>query len=114
MKKSLISIGEAIHASIRETGKMMKKLSELGSDAYSAPSAPLDYIRGLIQSQAAGGADYMAVNVDAFGESEPQVAVDMMLEYVKMVRKWGNGVPICIDSSNDDVNGPCAAPEKGL
>ncbi len=27
----------------------------------------------------------------------------MMVEYVRMVRKWGGGVPICIDSSNDDV-----------
>jgi 5-methyltetrahydrofolate--homocysteine methyltransferase len=27
----------------------------------------------------------------------------MMVEYVKMVRNWGKGVPICIDSSNDNV-----------
>jgi 5-methyltetrahydrofolate--homocysteine methyltransferase len=43
------------------------------------------------------------VNLDAFGEDNPQTAVDMMTEYVKMVRKWVGGVPICIDSSNDDV-----------
>jgi len=103
MKKPLIFIGESIHASIPKTGKIMKQLAELGLDAYSAPSAPLDYIKALIESQTAEGADYIAVNLDAFGESDPQVAVDMMLEYVRMVRKWGNGVPICIDSSNDDV-----------
>jgi len=103
MKKPLISIGESVHASIPKTGKIMKQLAELGPDAYSEPSEPLDYIKALIESQAAEGADYIAVNLDAFGESDPQIAVGMMLEYVRMVREWGNGVPICIDSSNDDV-----------
>jgi len=103
MKKPLISIGESIHASIPKTGKIMKQLTELGSSAYSKPSGPLDYIKTLIESQAAEGADYIAVNLDAFGETDPQITVDMMLEYVGMVREWGSGVPICIDSSNDDV-----------
>jgi len=103
MNKKWIAIGESIHASIPKTGKIMARLRELGPDAYSASSEPLDYIKGLIESQAAEGADYIAVNLDAFGEDEPQVAVDMMLEYVRMVRKWGGGMPICIDSSNDDV-----------
>ena len=103
MKSALISIGESIHASIPKTGRIMKQLAELGPDAYSKPSEPLNYIKGLIESQAADGADYIAVNLDAFGESNPQLTVDMMLEYVRMVRKWGSGVPICIDSSNNEV-----------
>ena len=103
MKNPLIVIGESIHASIPNTGKIMAQLAELGPDAYSASSRPLDYIKALIESQAVDGADYIAVNLDAFGEDDPALAVDMMLEYVKMVRKWGRGVPICIDSSNDDV-----------
>jgi len=103
MKNALISIGESVHASIPNTGKVMKALAALGSDAYSRPSRPLDYIRALIESQAAEGADYIAVNLDAFGEEAPQVAVDMMAEYVQLVRKWGGGVPVCIDSSSDDV-----------
>ena len=103
MKKPLITIGESIHASIPKTGTIMKQLAELGGNAYSTSSEPLNYIKGLIESQAADGADYMAVNLDAFGEDEPQLCVDMMVEYVRMVRKWGNGVPICIDSSNNDV-----------
>ncbi len=103
MKNPLICIGESIHASIPKTGKMMKQLAELGTDGYCKPSAPLDYIKGLVESQAAEGADYIAVNLDAFGEGDLKIAADMMLEYVKMVRKWGNGIPICIDSSNDDV-----------
>ena len=81
----------------------MARLAELGPDAYSAGSEPLEHIKSLIESQAAEDADYIAVNLDAFGEDAPRVTVDMMVEYVRMVRRWGNGVPICIDSSNDDV-----------
>ena len=103
MTCSLITIGESIHASIPKTGKEMAKLAEPGTDALSSPSEPLDYIKSLIESQAAEGADYIAVNLDAFGEDEPQLAVDMMIEYVRLVRKRSSGVPICIDSSNDDV-----------
>ncbi|MHC4595735.1 MAG: dihydropteroate synthase [Planctomycetota bacterium] len=103
MKNQFIVIGESIHASIPKTGRIMKQLSGLGADAYSTPSEPRNYIKALIESQAGEGADYIAVNLDAFGEDDPQVAVDMMVEYAKLVREWGSGVPICIDSSNDDV-----------
>ena len=102
-KNALISNGEAIHASIPKTGKIMRMLEALGPDAYTKPSGPLNYVRALIESQVSEGADYLAINLDAFGETDPQVAVKMMREYVKMVRKWGNGVGICMDSSNDDV-----------
>ena len=103
MSKTLITIGEAIHASIPRTGKVMKQLASLGPDAYSSASEPLEYIRALIESQRADGADYIAVNLDAFGENDPQVTVDMMVEYVRLVRQWAGGVPVCIDSSDDDV-----------
>ena len=103
MKKAWIAVGESVHASIPKTGQIMKQLNELGPDAYTSPSEPLHYIRTLIEDQAAEGADYIAVNLDAFGEDKPQIAVDMMREYVRMVRTWGNGVPICVDSSDDNV-----------
>ena len=103
MKNPLIVIGESVHASIPKTAEAMKQLAKLGSEAYSTPSESLDYIKALIESQAADAADYIAVNLDAFGENDPKVTVDMMLEYIRMVRRWGGGVPICIDSSNDDV-----------
>ena len=103
MKNALISIGELIHASIPKTGKIMKELAALGSDAYSKASGPLNYIRALIESQVADGADYIAVNLDAFGEDDPQVTVEMMRQYVELVRRWGGGIPVCIDSSNDEV-----------
>ncbi|HUT45084.1 MAG TPA: dihydropteroate synthase [Sedimentisphaerales bacterium] len=103
MKNPLITIGESIHASIPKTGKIMRQLAQLGPDAYTKASGPLNYIKALIESQADDAADYIAVNLDAFGEGDPQVSVDMMTEYVKLVRKWGQGVPICIDSSDDNV-----------
>jgi len=103
MKRPLIEIGEAIHASIPKTGAIMRELHALGAGAYTTPSGPLDYVRALIESQASDGASYLAVNLDAFGETDPQAAVSMMREYTRLVRKWGMGVPICIDSSNDDV-----------
>lgn len=103
MANALISIGESVHASIPKTGKVMHRLQDLGPDAYTKPSPELDYIQALIESQVADGADYIAVNLDAFGENDPQLAVDMMVAYTRLVRQWSDGVPICIDSSNDDV-----------
>jgi cobalamin-dependent methionine synthase I len=103
MKDSLISIGESIHASIPRTCAVMKQLAGLGPAAYTKKSEPLDYIKSLIESQAGEGADYIAVNLDAFGEDEPAVCVDMMAEYVRLVRWWGKGVPVCVDSSDNDV-----------
>ncbi|MBN2139346.1 MAG: dihydropteroate synthase [Sedimentisphaerales bacterium] len=103
MGKSLIAIGESIHASIPKTGAVMRQLAELGAEAYSKPSDQLDYIKDLIESQVADGADYIAVNLDAFGESDPAVAVQMMVEYVRLIRRFGRGVPVCIDSSDNNI-----------
>jgi methylenetetrahydrofolate reductase (NADPH) len=103
MKNPLVYIGETIHASIPKTGAIMRQLAALGPDAFSKDSAPLNYIRALIESQVAENADYIAVNLDIFGEDNPGIAVDMMKEYVHLIHKWGNGVPICIDSGFDDV-----------
>ncbi len=103
MKNAIINIGEDIHASIPRHGAVMRELHALGESAYENDSPQLDYVRALIENQAEAGADYIAVNVDAFGESNPQDAVDIMVEYVKLVRKWGGTVPVCIDSSDDHV-----------
>jgi methylenetetrahydrofolate reductase (NADPH) len=101
MPNALISIGESIHASIPKTGAVMKQLHALGERAYREESRALKYVHALIASQAEDGADYIAVNVDAFGESDPQLCVDLMVTYVDLVRQWGGGVPVCIDSSDD-------------
>ncbi len=103
MAEKLIQVGESIHASIPAPGKAMRQLIDLGQGAYENSSEPLDYIISLIESQAEDGADYIAVNVDSFGESDPGLAGKLMKEYVRLVRKFGKGVPACIDSSDDEV-----------
>jgi methylenetetrahydrofolate reductase (NADPH) len=103
MKNAIINIGEAIHASIPKTGQVMKQLLALGDDCFQKPSPEFEYIKALIESQAADGADYIAVNIDQFGETDPSLAVKLMKEYVKLVRKYSRGVPVCVDSSDDNV-----------
>ncbi|MFA5292374.1 MAG: methylenetetrahydrofolate reductase C-terminal domain-containing protein [Phycisphaerae bacterium] len=103
MKNPLIGIAESIHASIPKTGQIMKQLLALGDDCFTRTSPELNYIKALVESQAADGADYIAVNIDQFGESDPALAVKLMKEYVKLVRKYGRGVPVCVDSSDDNV-----------
>lgn len=51
--------------------------------AYEKPSPQLDYVRALIESQAGDEAGYLAVNLDAFGEMDANLAVDMMKHYVR-------------------------------
>ena len=103
MKNPLITIGESIHASIPKTAAVMKQLAQLGSRAYSKQTEQLDFIKSLVEMQAGAGTCYIAVNLDAFGEDEPQLCVDMMVEYVRLVRKWGKGTAVCIDSSDNNV-----------
>jgi len=102
-KVPLIVIGESIHASIPKTGRIMKQLHDLGAKAYLEPSGPLNYIKALIESHAANDAAYIGVNVEAFAQQDRQLAVDMMVEFVKLVCKWGKTVPVCIESSDDQV-----------
>ncbi len=99
----LISIGDQINASNPKTGKVMKEILDLGEAAWTRLPGPVGYIRALIQSQADDGADYIAVNVDALSDEEGQLAVKMMKQYVRLVRQWGRGVPVCIDSRFEDV-----------
>ena len=102
-KSPLIAIGELINASIPKTGKIIQRLHDSGAEAYSKPSGALNYIKAMIESQADNNAAYIAVNLDAFLNEDGRLAADMMAEYVKLVRKWGKGVPICIDSNNGKV-----------
>ncbi len=103
MNEPLITIGESIHASIPKTASVMKQLEQLGIGVYSEQNEQINYIKFLIESQAKDGANYIAVNLDAFGEERPELCIDLMTEYVRLVRKWGNAVPVCIDSSDNDV-----------
>ena len=49
MNNALISIGEAVHASIPKTAPIMKALCNLGEGAYTKESPQLDAIKGLIE-----------------------------------------------------------------
>ncbi|MCK5114647.1 MAG: methylenetetrahydrofolate reductase C-terminal domain-containing protein [Phycisphaerae bacterium] len=102
-KRPLIQIGESLHASIPKPGAAMKELIDAGDDAYEKPSGALSYLISIISSQAQNGADYIAINVDAFGEDDPQASVELMRKYVRLVRKYSMGIPVCIDSSDDNV-----------
>ena len=100
---SLIQIRESVHASIPRPHAAMKELLEAGPGALETTSEQLDFIISLISDQIEHRADYLEVNVDDFGEDDQQVAVDMMRDYTQLVRKHSGNVPICIDSSNNDV-----------
>ena len=93
MSQVLISIAESLHASIPKYGKIMRELLEMGDNAYTEPSEALEAIKQLIESQADDGAAYIAINLDDFGETDSSLAARLMVEYVKLVRKWGKGVP---------------------
>jgi len=102
-KSPLISIGDQINASNPKTGKVMKEILDLGDAAFRRETGPIGYIRALIRSQADDGVDYIAINVDALSDEEGQLAAKLMKQYIRLVRQWGRGAPVCIDSRFDDV-----------
>jgi len=102
-KINLIQIGESLHASIPKFGAAMKEIIDLGPSAYEQSSGPLDFILSTISSQVSHRADYLAVNVDSFGEEDPALALELMRHYVQLVKQHGKQTPVCIDSSSNDV-----------
>jgi 5-methyltetrahydrofolate corrinoid/iron sulfur protein methyltransferase len=102
-KPGLIQIGENIHASIPMMAAAMRELLGLGPQAYERPSGALDYIIAQIESQVRHGADYLDVNVDAFGDSDLEFRKAMMGGYVRLVRRHGDGVPVSVDSGSPAV-----------
>jgi 5,10-methylenetetrahydrofolate reductase len=102
-KIGLILIGENLHASIPKPGAAMKELMALGPDAFARPSGPLQYILSLIHSQVKHGADFIDVNVDAFGDSDLEMRKALMRDYVRLIRKHSGGVPVCVDSGSPEV-----------
>lgn len=102
-KIGLILIGENLHASIPKPGAAMKELMAMGPDAFARPSGPLRYILSLIHSQVKHGADFIDVNVDAFGDSNLEMRKALMRDYVRLIRNHSGGVPVCVDSGSPDV-----------
>jgi 5,10-methylenetetrahydrofolate reductase len=102
-KMGLTLIGENLHASIARPAAAMKELLAMGPEAFVRPSGPLDYIISVIQAQVKHGAAYIDVNVDAFGDSNLELRMNMMRDYVRLIRKHSRGVPVCVDSGSPDV-----------
>jgi len=102
-KSGLIQIGENIHASISRPAAAMAELLAKGSGAFEEPSGALDYIISSIKAQVKHGADYIDVNVDAFGDHNPELTVRMIRDYVRLIRKHGDHVPVSVDSGSPDV-----------
>jgi len=102
-KSPLISIADAIHASHPKTGKVMKEILDLGNGAFTGDTGPVGYIKALIRHQAGEGAHYIAVNVDDLSDAEGLLAEQMIKQYVRLIREYGDGVPVCLDSMFDDA-----------
>ena len=99
----IISIAEAINAFNPMTSKFMKDLEALGEDAYTTPSNELGYIRALIEFQVRENPDYILLTLDRLAKDDAVVVGRIMCEYVRLVRKWGRGVSVCIDSKYPEV-----------
>lgn len=98
-----IQIGESLHATIPRVRAAMRELFDGGPEAFGRPSGALAHLTGLISLQAGRGADYIEVNVDEFGRDDLELRKCMMKDYVRLVRRHGRGVPVCVDSGSPEV-----------
>ncbi|MGB2862877.1 MAG: methylenetetrahydrofolate reductase C-terminal domain-containing protein [Sedimentisphaerales bacterium] len=98
----LISIGDMLDASNPVTCTAMKQFSDsLGKT--KSQNGVLSFLKALIQTQAAEGASYIAVNIDALAQDDPSTAAELIRPYVKLVRQLGKGVPVCIESRHEEA-----------
>lgn len=95
--KQLIKIGESLHASVARCGEAMLK------DYNDNCKDSLNYIISLISQQAQAGADFIEINVDKFSEISSQTAAGMIERYVRLIAQHGQNIPVCIDSSSDEL-----------
>jgi len=98
----LLSIGDMLDASNPVTCTAMKQFSNSPGKTKSQNGA-LSFLKALIKTQAAEGASYIAVNIDALTQNDPGKAAELIRPYVKMVRQLGKGVPMCIDSRYEEA-----------
>lgn len=96
----MIHIGELIHASVPLAGAAMRSIQALGDVGFASSNRGRLALEDLVASQAAQGADYIDLNVDALGH--PDVP-GFMRRMVRLVRDHGSGVPPCVDSSDPAV-----------
>jgi len=99
----LIMIAENLHASIPRTQAAMEALIGLGERAWTSTSPARRYLEGQIRAQVKHGADYIDVNVDALGGGDLSLKGRIMGDYVRLVRRLGRGVPVCVDSGAPEI-----------
>jgi methylenetetrahydrofolate reductase (NADPH) len=102
-KSGLILVGENVHATIPRTHAAMQTLLDRGPAAFEVPGGALDYLTALVEAQVRHRADFIDVNVDAFGDGDMSLRMKMMRDYVRLVRRSGGGVPVCVDSDSPEV-----------
>lgn len=98
-RSGLIQIAELLHASIPSVGPAMFYLKELGEEGFKRQNRGLNVIINLITTQAECRPEYIDVNIDQLGGDTPS----MMRHYVRLIKKYGLGIPVCVDSSNPEV-----------
>ncbi len=98
----LISIGDMLDATNPVTCTAMKQFSDSPGKMKSQNGA-LSFLKALIKTQAAEGASYIAINIDALVQNGPGKAAELIRPYVKLVRRLGKGVPVCIESQHEEA-----------
>jgi hypothetical protein len=96
----LIQIAELIHATLAFAGAAMQDLLAQGAAGFARPTRGRAAIAELIRSQAAEGADFIDINIDAVNAPD---APGFMRQMVRLVHIYGDGVPPCVDSSDPAV-----------
>ncbi|MCX6561565.1 MAG: methylenetetrahydrofolate reductase C-terminal domain-containing protein [Candidatus Aminicenantes bacterium] len=101
--RGLIQIGELLHGSIPKTAAAMAEVLATGEGGLDRPGGARNYLLSLIKAQIQHKADYIDVNVDAFGGSDLEFRKRMMVDYVRFIRTSAEGLPVCVDSGSPEV-----------
>ena len=95
----LKQIAELLHASIPSVGPAMQYIRELGDKAFVSYNRGVNVIIDLIIQQAERNPAFIDINIDQLGGDTPS----LIRKFVRLVKQYGTGVPVCIDSSNPEV-----------
>jgi methylenetetrahydrofolate reductase (NADPH) len=98
----LISIGDMLNAYNPVTCTAMKQFND-SIGKTKGPNGASNFLKALILTQAAEGASYIAVNIDALAKDDPDAAPELIRPYVKLVRRLGKDVPVCIESRHQEA-----------
>lgn len=99
----VIAIAENLHASIPKMAAAMQEALDAGPGGLDRPGPARDYILAQVRAQVRHGAAYLDVNVDAFGDSDLEFRMALMRDYVRFIRRHGEGVPVSVDSGSPEV-----------